>query len=205
MTLIVFYARVCICKSLLTIGAHFHRQRRFISLQKEGRRIVANNNNNSTNVCVKISSTVAGSVCGPKSYKSCVFFAQHFFASPKMNSFFSLTRTQFSLPFCVCVNAFCGRFPWMLKMYKTLNDNDLFLAIYKNFFLFGDSDTLFVHNGVWTFTGCAYRQSAVGQNSVASVYTMYFARHVSKAVSLKCRKLVASCFYSIIHLFTIFI
>lgn len=133
MTLIVFYARVCICKSLLTIGAHFHRQRRFISLQKESRRIVANNNNN-TNVCVKISSTVAGSVCGPKSYKSCVFFAQHFFASPKMNSFFSLTRTQFSLPFCVCVNAFCGRFPWMLKMYKTLNDNDLFLAIYKKLF-----------------------------------------------------------------------
>lgn len=133
MTLIVFYARVCICKSLLTIGAHFHRQRRFISLQKEGKRIVANNNKY-TNVCVKISSTVAGSVCGPKSYKSCVFFAQHFFASPKMNSFFSLSRTQFSLPFCVCVNAFCGRFPWMLKMYKTLNDNDLFLAIYKNFF-----------------------------------------------------------------------
>lgn len=53
----------CICKSLLTIRAHFHRQRRFISLQKEGKRIVANNN---TNVCVKISSTVAGSVCGAK-------------------------------------------------------------------------------------------------------------------------------------------
>lgn len=71
----------------------------------------------------------------PKSYKSCVFFAEHhFFAPPKLNSFFLLTRTQFFITILCVFFALCSRFLWILKLYKTLNDNDLFLAIYKNFF-----------------------------------------------------------------------
>lgn len=61
---------------------------------------------------------------GPKAIKVAYFFAQYF----SLNSFF-LTRTNFFITIlCMCFFCLLWSISLELKMYKTLNDNDLFFG-----------------------------------------------------------------------------
>lgn len=92
MTLIVFYARVYVNLYLqfehISIGSDVS-----FPCKKKAKELLLI----IIQMCVsKYHRPLQAQCVGPKSYKSCVFFAEHhFFAPPKMNLFFLLTRTQF--------------------------------------------------------------------------------------------------------------